>query len=134
MPSCAKHLQKCDTAKSVQLILETEDSNEYADWIVITAFYQALHWVDAFFALEGYDPERHGPTYRNQIRIDLGRNESVRQKLKPIRDNYSTLYKASINARYEDKTYKDHRNDVKKLLETDLKSIKNYISQRIKRS
>ena len=132
MPSCAEHLQQCDTATSVQLILETEDPSKYADWIVITAFYQALHWVDAFFALEGYDPQRHGPTYKNcknkRILIDLGRNGSVREKLKPIRDNYSALYKASITARYEEESYKDRSNDVKKLLETDLKSIKNHIS------
>ena len=64
-----------------------------------------------FLRLKATDPGRHGPTYgrknNKRIVIDPGRNESVRQKLEPIRDNYGALYKASISARYEEKTYKD---------------------------
>ena len=44
MPSFEEHRQKCDSAQSAQLALQAADSNIYADWIVIAAFYQALHW------------------------------------------------------------------------------------------
>lgn len=56
MPTFEEHRQKCDIAKSTQLTLQAADPHEHADWIVITAFYQALHWVDAFFALDNYHP------------------------------------------------------------------------------
>ena len=44
MPTFEEHRQKCDIAKSTQLTLQAADPHEHADWIVITAFYQALHW------------------------------------------------------------------------------------------
>ena len=44
MPTFEEHRQKCDSAKSAQLARQAADPNEHADWIVITTFYQALHW------------------------------------------------------------------------------------------
>ena len=137
MPTFEEHRQKCDSAKSVQLILQREDPNEHADWIVITAFYQALHWVDAFFALYDYHPEAHGISYDDEGYVtDPGRNLAVRRHtdLQPICDSYFELYDASIDARYEPYTYQNDPDIVEALLEEDLASIATHINALIDQS
>ena len=122
MPTFEEHRRKCDIAKSTQLTLQTASSTEYADWIVITAFYQALHWVDAFFALDNYHPGGHGRR-RNAVyrHADLG----------PIRDSYTRLYDASIYARYGTETFKDVPDEVEALFEEDLVLIVTHINELI---
>ena len=85
MPTDQAHLSKYHIAKAAQLALQA-DSNRHPDWIVITAFYQALHWVDAFLATK----QRHPSDHRE-------RNWEVRNNadLKIIKRNYNRLYKAS---------------------------------------
>ena len=134
MPSCEEHLQKYNTTKSVQHLLQAEDSYKYADWIVATAFYQALHMIDAFFAFDSdYHPEAHSTIYEDGEPTDPGRNLSVKRHLhlRSIRDIYADLYDASIEARYEDEVYKDHPDEVKRLLEEDLDPIVTRIRQLI---
>lgn len=125
MPAFEEHHQKCDTAKSAQLTLQAADSNEHADWIVIATFYQALHWVDAFFALDNYHPVGHGRRKNAIYRYE---------DLRPIRDSYTKFYDASIAARYEPETFKDAPNEVEVLLEEDLASIVTYINELINRA
>ncbi len=135
MPSCKEHIQKYNTAKCVQLILQHTDSNKYADWIVTTAFYQALHLIDAFFAFDSdYHPEAHNTIYNKEGEpTALGRNYCVKKHndLRPIRDNYSTLFEASIDARYEEEIYKDDPDEVNALLNEDLDPIVTHIRQLI---
>ena len=137
MPTFEEHRQKCGSAKSAQLALQAADSSEHADWIVITAFYQALHWVDAFFALYDYHPAAHGMSYDQEEDVtDPGRNEAIRKHrdLRPIRHSYFNLYDASIDARYEPYTYKDDPHIVEALLEEDLASIVTHINALIDQS
>jgi hypothetical protein len=63
MATFEEHREKCQMAELAQSRLESDTCNEHADWIVTTVFYQALHWIDAFFALSGYHPAAHGKTY-----------------------------------------------------------------------
>ena len=49
MPTKQEHLSKSQIAADAQLTLET-DSKDHSDWVVITAFYSALHWVHAFLS------------------------------------------------------------------------------------
>ena len=118
MPTFEEHRQKCDIAKSTQLTLQAADPHEHADWIVITAFYQALHWVDAFFALDNYHPGGH-----SKRKNAVYRHEDLR----PIRGSYANLYNASIYARYEPATFKETPDIVEALLEEDLASIVTHI-------
>ena len=122
MPSFEVHCQKCDAAKSAQLTLQTADLHEHADWIVITAFYQALHWIDAFFALDNYHPGGHGRRKNAVYR---------HENLQPIRGNYANLYNASIIARYEPETYRNDPDEVEALLEEDLALIVTHINELI---
>jgi len=122
MPTFEEHRQKCDIAKSTQLTLQAAELHEHADWIVIAAFYQALHWVDAFFALDNYHPRGHGRRKNAIYRYE---------DLRPIRDSYTKLYDASITARYEPETYKDDPDIVEALLEEDLALIATHINELI---
>ncbi|MYE90644.1 hypothetical protein F4X33_16790 [Candidatus Poribacteria bacterium] len=122
MPSFEEHRQKCDIARSAQLSLQAADPSAHADWIVITAFYQALHWVDAFFALNNRQPTRHGERKRF---VDQHEN------LERISESYTNLYDASIIARYEPETYKDDPDEVEALLEEDLALIVTHINELI---
>ena len=125
MPTFEEHRQKCDSAKFAQLALQAADSSEQADWIIIAAFYQALHWVDAFFALDNYHPGGH-----NRRKNAVYRYEDLR----PIRDSYTRLYDASITARYEPETFKETPDIVEALLEEDLASIVTHINELIDQS
>ena len=121
MPSFEHHRDKCDTAKCAQLALQTADPNKHADWIIITAFYQAAHWIEAFFALA--DPEVH-PRSHAARRAAVNRHED----LEKIVDSYLSLYNASIRARYQAETYRDDTDEVKELLEEDLDLIVTHVS------
>ena len=124
MPSFEQHRNHCDTAKCAQLALQTADPNQHADWIIITAFYQASHWIEAFFALA--DPEVH-PRSHAARRAAVNRHK----KLERIVDSYTNLYDASIRARYQGDPYQDDTDEVKELLEKDLDLIVTHVSQLI---
>ena len=94
-----------------------EDRNEHPDWIVITSFYQALHWVDAFLLTKEHEPNTHGER-RNYIEDD--------EDLEAIKKNYLDLKKASQIARYEEGTFKDDPAGVEEILEISC-SIINHI-------
>ena len=115
------HMVKLHITKAAHLALQS-DSDGHPDWVVITAFYQALHWVDAYLAMKQCDANSHGER-RRAIRKD--------EDLKPIKKYYKRLYDASIFARYEAKTYKCVPNEVEALVDVDLASIVKHISQLI---
>ena len=134
MPDLDEHRKKCEMAESARLALEKADSNQHADWIVIAAFYQALHLVDAFFALAGdLHPRTHNSFRDEDGTLHVGRNQAVNlhPKLRRIIVSYGNLYDASMAARYEAETYKDDREEVEALLEEDLASIVSHITQLI---
>ena len=94
-----------------------EDRNEHWDWLVITAFYQALHWVDAFLLTKGYRPVDHKTRGRYIGRI---------KELEEIEEDYWKLSRASQTARYKKKTYKDDLDEFNEMLNISC-SIINYI-------
>ena len=94
-----------------------EDRNEHPDWIVITSFYQALHWVDAYLLTKEYEPLNHKErgTYINRT-----------EELEEIKRNYFKLKNASQMARYDEETFKDDPAGVEEMLEISC-SILNHI-------
>ena len=62
-----------------------------------------------------------------------GRNSSIRnhKDLQPICDSYFDLYDASISARYYEETYKNDRDEVKRLFREGLDPIVTRIRQLI---
>ena len=94
MPSEAEHLTKavhnemfCAYLDSIVMNGET-----YYEWEAVGLFYSALHYVDAYLARMPYHPRNH-----------LSRNNLIGMitSLRPIYDNYLTLYDRSMDARYE---------------------------------
>lgn len=116
MPSDQVHLFKLRITEDAHNALQP-NSNKHPDWVVITAFYQALHWVDAFLAKTQRHPTNHVER-NNEVKNDVD--------LKAIKRNYRRLYRASRFARYYAKTYIHTPNEVKSL-KADLNTIVNHI-------
>ena len=51
---CTNYLATTEARRALE-----EDGTDQLDWIVITAFYQALHWVDAYLFSNGWKPRDH---------------------------------------------------------------------------
>lgn len=94
-----------------------EDRNEHPDWIVITAFYQALHWVDAFLLTKGDRPVNH---------ITRKKYIGKHKELEEIEEDYWRLSRASQMARYKKQTYRDDPDEFNEMLDISC-SIINYI-------
>lgn len=117
-PTFNEHCEKRDKAKAAQLALQQINLKEHADWIVIIAFYQALHWVDAYLISKGHSqPTSHGKR-KNVIRSD--------SSLRPIYRHFDYMHNASEHARYH--SWQDYFPEVQVILEKDLNAIISHIS------
>ena len=136
MPTFSEHRHKASIAQSTREALQKIDPAEHADWIVITAFYQALHIIDAYldFVSDGQlHPPAHQITYDDEGNPISGRNQLVQRipQLKRIRENYQNLYEASREARYDAWSYREDIDEVTLLLEEDLAFIVDHIESLI---
>lgn len=117
-PDSDEHCEKRDRAESAQLALQNDNLKEHADWIIIIAFYQALHCIDAYLvSKENCQPKSHAK-----------RLEAIRQSayLRPIYSHFDFMYTASMDARYY--SWQASGADVAQILQTDLKSVIDHVS------
>ena len=95
MPSESGHLRQAERNESLYADLCSLDSasEEYTEWEVVTLFYSALHYIDAYLA----NRLAHHPIGHVQ------RNRLVRMtsELVEIEHLYARLYRASTQTRYE---------------------------------
>ena len=120
MPTIQQHISKSRIAEDAQLTLEA-DSKDHSDWVVTTAFYCALHWIEAFFAFKNYPPHQHNNHKKRENAI------SKFADLHPIRQNYKRLSNASWEARYTKKNFKNKPTEVKDLVQIDLVAVVTHI-------
>ena len=92
-----------------------EDSSDHFDWIVVTSFYQALHWIDAYLLTLQCKPLNH-----EQRRLFILRLRD----LDPIAQDYWALKAASESARYKQKTFRNKRKQVQRLVDRSSSIIK----------
>lgn len=86
------HQGKANAAGSTRAILDRE-SAYCDDWKVITAFYESLHWVEAF--LEAKHPGlRRRQTHHERL-------HDVQSYLRPLHRSFLELYTASRHFRYD---------------------------------
>lgn len=121
MPTKQQHLSKSQIAADAQLTLET-DSKDHSDWVVTTAFYCALHCIEAFFAFKNYPPHKHNNHNRRADAI------SKCADLNPIRQNYKNLSDASWRARYTKRNYNSTPTEVEDLVQIDLVAVVTHIN------
>ena len=108
MPTEQVHINKQNrTQVALCDLRQSQNSPQHGDWIVTLAFYKALHAVDSYFAKQGIDRGRHDKSHPE-------RDGQVKDYLGSIHGKYSTLYTASIMARY--KSYTHNPQDVTKLV------------------
>ena len=121
MPETQAHQNKQSrTHLALSDLQQSQNSPHHADWIVILAFYKALHAVDSYFAKLQIHPTGH-----------LERNRYVRELLDEIFMQYDALYNASRVARYEAVTYQDDPEDVMMLVSSS-RNIEDYINSLLK--
>jgi len=93
MPTRDEHLDK---ARHNQRFYESLDINttDFLDWVITGLFYCALHYIDAYLAINSIHPKRH---FGSGQRIDcVDRMKEIRE----IRSHYRALYDDSRDARY----------------------------------
>ena len=101
MPTTQEHIDKqTSTQITLSYLQQSQNSPQHADWIVTLAFYKALHAVDSYLARKNIHPKGH-----KSNRSNIGRIEYVKKHLSTLYPQYTTLFTASQNARYEAYTY-----------------------------
>lgn len=121
MPTKQQHLSKSQIAEAAQCVLQA-DSKKHLDWIVITTFYSALHWVHAFFESKNY------PLHKRNTHPKLENAISKCADLDPIRQNYKNLSDASWKARYTKRNFNSTPAEVKDLVQIDLAAVVTHIN------
>lgn len=107
MPNKRQHQKKqIKTRFALSDLQVSQNRSRHADWVVTLAFYKALHAVDSYLA---HKWKIHPNNHRD-------RHMHVRQRLSNIYGDYSTLFSASLKARYEEYTYQSKPKEVGKLL------------------
>lgn len=85
-----EHIAKAEKNERLcDRLLETE----FGDWALTGLFYAALHYIDAYFAMESNDTPQSHRERNGRVRRDTTLDE--------IRSHYLDLYVLSIQARYE---------------------------------
>lgn len=120
MPTKRQHITKSQIAEDAQSALQA-DSKKHLDWVVVTTFYCALHWVNAFLASKNY-PEHKRNTHK-KLENAIGKDVD----LHPIRENYKRLYDASKAARYMTRNYNNKPTEVQDLVQIDLVTVVTHI-------
>ena len=95
MPNALDHLEQAERNEDfyTELSKLNPAGPEYTEWELVALFYAALHYVDAWLARsEGSHPRNH------RQRLDMVMKRSA---FRPISEDYATLYRLSIRARYE---------------------------------
>ena len=99
MPSESQHLSQADRNEDCFQSLTGLDPSRFTDWEVVTLFYSALHYVEAYLARNGVihpHPKRHAHREEEMVR---------HAELDAITENYLSLRNYSQDARYELHTF-----------------------------
>ncbi len=109
MPDNSRHLDQYKHNKKLLTSTELDkDKTSFPDWVIIVAFYSAVHLIEKELASIPF----HSSTHKNRDEIIV-----KIPKLKPIATQYATLEMQSKKARYECITLKNkHANDAIELL------------------
>jgi hypothetical protein len=88
MPSASQHRKKAESNRKFLATISLED---YPDWVVVAAFYTAVHVIEELRAVAG-----DGDSTGHEDRLAY-----VQQKHPTIHTAYHVLQNASMLARYE---------------------------------
>lgn len=109
----AKNLRREQAIHNQEVCLYLFSQNGYGDWVITTAFYSCLHWIEYhIFPLTVYEGDRSllipdineyalwvkwllGSQGKHQLRRDL-----VWKHCKHIAGKYESLYDSCMSARY----------------------------------
>lgn len=101
MPSEGRHIGQAHRNELCYESLSALNPTRFTEWEVITLFYSALHYLEAYLARNGIDyphPEKHG-----ERKTEISKHSA----LDSIFANYLSLHDYSENARYNLTSYSE---------------------------
>lgn len=116
MPTTEQHLAQAATNERLALAWEATDP----EWAATALFYAALHYVDAFFYLDGQINQNPDSFRSHSIR-----DSEVARRLNPVFAAYKRLSDVSREARYDCIPFNTGR--VQRLRESSLFPIKRHV-------
>ena len=93
MPTRDDHIDQANRNRSFWGSLDIPAA-QHLDWIVVGMFYEAVHWIEAYFALSGYHSKSH-----RQRESDISNFPDLANDPDLVID-YGLLRSDSENARY----------------------------------
>jgi hypothetical protein len=125
MPSQDQHRRK---AESNRKFLESISLDDYPDWVVVAAFYTAVHLIERLRALAG---EGHSAGHQDRLAY-------VQERHPKIHTAYHVLQNASMLARYESNATffaQFQKEDIKDILiDKYLAEIETCVDEHVKKS
>ena len=118
-------------AKEVERTYKYLMKERYIPWTIVTAFYAAVNYIDAYLWSKGIETSRHVKR-RDKEGHDNARNEFVKEYLPEIKDDFFKLYQYSIAARYTPKSAKKYNAKRLEIVDTAFQVVKNEIKSNIK--
>lgn len=115
MPEQDSHLRQAQHNESFVASFDL-DSTLYLDWAVTGIFYAALHYIEAFLAIQNI----HSPAHVS--RDSIFQKEHV---LKPAYNQYRILKTRSESARYDLQQFSSA--EVRELISGELQAVKSHI-------
>jgi hypothetical protein len=120
MPSADQHRKK---AESNRKFLDSISLEEFPDWVVVAAFYTAVHWIELLRARDG---DGHSTAHEDRLAY-------VQHNHPDIHTSYHILQNASMLARYQSRAEffaQFQPEDVtEKIVGRYLREIENYVGE-----
>ena len=93
MPSRDSHVEQAEHNNGFWNSLNIAHT-EYLDWVVVGMFYEAVHWLEAYLALQDHHSRSH-----HERAVNIARARALDDDPNVVRD-YGVLRVESENARY----------------------------------
>jgi len=121
MPAKVEHLKKAEHNEAFFNSLDIDKTN-YLDWVVNGIFYSAIHYIEAYFAMQDKDSESH---YHRTVLIEEDHNLGRRF----FTDMYRELRDDCYEGRYLMRVFTAH--EIKRYIIPNFENIKHYLQQYI---
>lgn len=120
-----------------EVFTHLRDNTEYTDWVITTAFYSAVHYVESYlFPFEDYDGSTFKTIHEYHTKQPFSskhqsRDQLVKIKMNEVHGAYKRLNNLSKTARYKDYEFNTH-GSYSVVTETKLNEIKSFIVEKEK--
>lgn len=116
-----EHLEKAERNKTIVVNHLISLVDKFPDWVSIGAFYSALHFVEALFAIHSKHFENHEERHTN-----------VSVLMPDISSKYLRLYDLGFNSRYLSVAQMPNSSEARDLVDIELTEVENYVKEHLR--